>query len=194
MQIPYTVDARPDTGWTNGQLAMWLFLASEVMLFGALFSSYVILRAGATEWPTDALSLGAAAVNTVVLLASSFTLVRAAAAARASADGGHRLMLTLTIVLALVFLGIKSFEYREHWAAQEFPATNTFFATYYTLTGFHALHIASGVAVLLYLLGPGARLQRAAPAHFTRRLEYLSLYWFFVDAVWLCLVGLLYVW
>src|SRR5690606_16700800 len=92
------------------------------------------------------------AINTLVLFASSFTLARSIAALRAGASGRHRLFLLATIGLALVFLAIKSFEYREHLLRNEVPATSTFFALYYTLTGFHALHIAGGIVVMVYLL------------------------------------------
>ena len=79
MEIPYTTEVRPDTGLTNPKLGIWLFLASEVMLFGSLFSSYVLLRSGAPTWPVqhEVLSVPLAALNTVVLIASSVTMVMA---------------------------------------------------------------------------------------------------------------------
>src|SRR5262245_63483113 len=82
MEIPYTTEARPDTGLTNPKLGIWLFLASEVMLFGSLFSSYALLRSGAPTWPvqSEILSVPLAALNTVVLIASSVTMVLAWAA------------------------------------------------------------------------------------------------------------------
>src|SRR5215470_12671941 len=77
MEIPYTVEVRPDTGLVNGKLGVWLFLASEVMLFGALFSSLILLRVGSTEWPHgyQELNVPLGAVNTVILIASSVTMV-----------------------------------------------------------------------------------------------------------------------
>ncbi len=192
MEIPYTVEARPDTGWTNGKLAMWLFLASEVMLFGALFSSYVILRAGATDWPRESLNVGAASVNTLLLLASSLMISKARAAATGGDWPSHRRWLWTTVVLGFVFLGIKSFEYSEHLAHGEYPSNSTFLAVYFTLTGFHALHIVGGLLVMLYLLGPGARLYTRNPRHFVNRVECTALYWHFVDVIWLCLFTLLY--
>ena len=79
MEIPYTVEVRPDTGLSNGKLGVWLFLASEVMLFAALFSSYILLRVGSTEWPhgSEELSVPLAFFNTVVLISSSVTMVMA---------------------------------------------------------------------------------------------------------------------
>jgi heme/copper-type cytochrome/quinol oxidase subunit 3 len=72
LEIPYTVEARPDTGLTNGKIAIWLFLASEVMLFGALFASYILIRAGATSWPRGdtILNVPLATFNTIVLITS----------------------------------------------------------------------------------------------------------------------------
>ena len=77
MEIPYIVETRPDTGLANGKLGIWLFLASEVMLFGALFSTYIILRVGAPEWPHGELSVLLGAINTVILISSSVTMVMA---------------------------------------------------------------------------------------------------------------------
>ena len=81
IEIPFTVHARPDTGVYNGKLGIWLFLASEVMLFGALFSTLILLRTGATVWPHgwEVLNVPLATVNTFVLIASSVTVVLATA-------------------------------------------------------------------------------------------------------------------
>ena len=79
MEVPYTVENRPDTGLYNAKVGIWLFLASEVMLFGALFSSYILLRVGALEghWPTELLNVPIGTVNTMVLILSSVTVVMA---------------------------------------------------------------------------------------------------------------------
>src|SRR5213079_2667126 len=110
MNIPYTVEARPDTGLPNGKLGIWLFLASEVMLFGALFSTYILLRVGAVEWPHGELSVVLGTINTI---SSSVTMVMAWASLKMNNWGRHRLFLSLTFLLALVFLFIKYFEYSE---------------------------------------------------------------------------------
>ena len=93
MEIPYTVEARPDTGLTNGKLGIWLFLASEVMLFGALFSTYILLRVGAPEWPHGELSVPLGTINTVILISSSVTMVMAWASLKMNNWGKHRLYL-----------------------------------------------------------------------------------------------------
>jgi heme/copper-type cytochrome/quinol oxidase subunit 3 len=192
MNIPYAVEPRPDTGLTNGRLGVWLFLASEAMLFAGLFSSYALLRTGATEWPEHALPVGMAAFNTAVLITSSMTMVAAWAALKARDWSRHRAYLAATVVLGALFLLIKLVEYREHWSAGELPSTNTFFAIYYTLTAVHALHIMGGLVVMSYFLGPGSMLWSVNQEWFTNRIEAVGLYWHFVDFMWIFLFPLLY--
>src|SRR5258705_6513426 len=152
MNIPYTVEERPDTGLTNGKLGIWLFLASEVMLFGALFSTYIILRTGAPEWPHGELNVWLGMANTFILIASSVTMVMAWASLKLNDWGKHRLYLALTIGLAALFLVNKYFEYSEHLANKEGPAHSTFFAIYWTLTGLHGLHIIGGIILIGFLI------------------------------------------
>lgn len=192
MDIPYIVDARPDTGLHNGKLGIWLFLASEVMLFGALFSTYIILRMGAPTWPHQSLSVPMAAFNTVVLITSSVTMVMAWASLKLNNFGKHRMYLGLTIALSAVFLVVKYFEYAHHLDLGEGPSFNTFYAIYFTLTGLHGLHIIGGIVVMGYFLGPGAALWKKNPEMFTNRIEATGLYWHFVDLVWIFLFPVLY--
>ena len=192
MDIPYTVETRPDTGLYNGKLGIWLFLASEVMLFGGLFSSYMLIRTGSSTWPQHALSVPMATVNTVVLVSSSITMVMAWASLKMNQWSQHRRYLTLTMLLALVFLVVKGFEYREHLRAGEGPSHDTFFALYFTLTGVHLLHIVGGLVLMAYFLGPGAKLWTRSPEQFTNRIEATGLYWHFVDLVWIFLFPVLY--
>jgi heme/copper-type cytochrome/quinol oxidase subunit 3 len=192
MNIPYTVEERPDTGLANGKLGIWLFLASEVMLFGALFSTYIILRVGATEWPHGELNIPLGAVNTVILISSSVTMVMAWASLKMNEWGKHRFYLIATFLLAAVFLVNKYFEYSAHFATGEVPARSTFLAIYFTMTGLHGLHILGGMIVMAYLLGPGAKLWKHNPDQFANRIEYTGLYWHFVDLVWIFLFPVLY--
>jgi cytochrome c oxidase subunit 3 len=192
VNIPYTVEARPDTGLPNGKLGIWLFLASEVMLFGALFSTYIILRTGAPEWPHGELSIPLGAINTVILISSSVTMVMAWASLKLNLWGRHRLYLLGTWVLAAIFLINKYFEYSEHFGKGEGPWHSTFFAIYFTLTGLHGLHILGGMIVMTYLLGPGAKLWKTNPDQFANRIEFTGLYWHFVDLVWIFLFPVLY--
>jgi cytochrome c oxidase subunit 3 len=192
MNIPYTVEARPDSGLTNGKFGIWLFLASEVMLFGALFSTYIILRNGAVEWPHGELNVWLGMANTFILIGSSVTMVMAWASLKMHDWGKHRLYLISTFVLAGIFLVNKYFEYSDHFRRGEGPWHNTFLAIYYTLTGLHGLHIVGGMVVMAYLIGPGASLYRRNPDQFTNRVEYTGLYWHFVDLVWIFLFPVLY--
>ena len=192
MNIPYTVTERPDTGLTNGKLGIWLFLASEVMLFGALFSTYIILRTGAPEWPHGELNIMLGAVNTVILITSSVTMVMAWASLKLKDWAKHRLYLIATFLLAGVFLVNKYFEYKDHFEKGETPAHSTFTAIYFTLTGLHGIHILGGMIVMLYFLGPGTKLWKKNPDQFTNRIEYTGLYWHFVDLVWIFLFPVLY--
>jgi len=175
MNIPYVVDERPDSGLTNGKLGVWLFLASEVMLFGALFSTYIILRTGAVDWPHGELNVWLGMANTFILIGSSVTMVMAWASLKMHDFGKHRLYLTLTFVLAAVFLVNKYFEYSDHLSRGEGPWHSTFLAIYYTLTGLHGLHIIGGMIVMAYLLGPGAALYKKNPDQFTNRVENTGL-------------------
>ena len=192
MNIPYTVEERPDTGLANGKLGIWLFLASEVMLFGALFSTYILLRVGAAEWPHHELNVPLGAINTVLLISSSVTMVMAWASLKMHQWGRHRLFLALTVILALVFLVNKYFEYMAHFRSGEGPWHSTFLAIYFTMTGLHGLHILGGIVVMLYFLGPGAKLWKTNPEQFANRIEYTGLYWHFVDLVWIFLFPVLY--
>lgn len=112
MEIPYTVTARPDTGLYNAKVGIWLFLASEVMLFGGLFSSYVFLRIGADfPWPFHELKVLPGFINTMVLIVSSVSVVAAWAALKARRYGWFQINMVITLLCALGFMGIKSFEY-----------------------------------------------------------------------------------
>src|SRR6187455_1092388 len=106
MQIPYTTELRPDTGLTNPKLGVWLFLASEVMLFGSLFSSYALLRAGAPSWPDQSsiVNVPLATLNTLVLIASSVTMVMAWASLKGRSLPKFRLYMGLTLLCGAIFL------------------------------------------------------------------------------------------
>jgi len=194
MEIPYTVEARPDTGLTNGKLGIWLFLASEVMLFGALFASYVMLRVGNEHWPPGAtyLNIPLATLNTVILISSSVTMVLAWAALAKNDFKKFRVFMAITILCGFGFLIVKYFEYSAKFHHELFPSTNTFLAIYFTLTGLHMLHVIGGMAVNSYLWGPGSALWKTDPVHFTNRVENSGLFWHLVDLVWIFLFPILY--
>src|SRR5947199_8839635 len=189
MEIPFAAAERPDTGLNNGQIGIWLFLASEVMLFGALFASYLMLRIGATVWPRgdSILNVPLATVNTIVLISSSATMVMAWASLKRNDFGHFRLSQWLTILARLCFLGIKYVEYSAKFHHGLLPSKNTFLAIYFTLTGLHGLHVIGGMVVNGYFLGPGSKMFKTQPERFTNRVEVAGLYWHFVDLVWLFL-------
>ena len=194
MEIPYTVEPRPDTGVNNVKLGIWLFLTSEVMLFGALFASYILLRNGSTDWPQGAeyLNIPMATINTFVLIGSSVTMVMAWASLMRNDFSKFRLYMALTILAGMVFLVIKYFEYTEKFSHHYYPSTNTFLAIYFTMTGLHALHVIGGSAVNAYLFGPGAKMFKSKPQQFTNRVEAAGLFWHLVDLIWIFLFPVLY--
>ena len=194
MEIPYTTAVRRDTGLTNPKLGIWLFLASEVMLFGSLFSAYALLRSGSPSWPDQAatLSVPLATVNTVILIASSVTMVLAWAALRGLNLARYRLYMGLTLLGGALFLVVKAFEYGDKFSHGLYPATNNFLALYFTLTGLHAIHVIAGMVANAFLWLPGTRMWPRDPVRFTNRVEVAGIYWHFVDLVWIFLFPVLY--
>ena len=124
MLIPYTVQPREDTGLFNAKFGIWLFLSSEVMLFGSLFSSYILLRVSSVHWPlgVEILNIPIGAFNTVVLISSSVTMVLAWVALKENNLPRSRLMLGLTILCAVTFLFVKSYEYGQKFGGGHIPA------------------------------------------------------------------------
>ncbi len=191
-------------------LGLWIFLVTEAMLFGAVLTAFVVYRAAYTaafDAGSRHLIVAAGAINTAVLLASSFTMalaVRAAALGRSRACAG---LLLLTVGLGLVFLGIKAYEYTTEyheglvpWAGFDFDRwagtgiapgqVQLFFMFYFALTGLHAVHMVIGLGVVLVMAARAAA-GRFSPAYSTP-VELTGLYWHFVDIVWIFLFPLLY--
>lgn len=194
IEIPYNVEERPDTGLFNAKLGIWLFLASEVMLFGALFSTYVLLRVGSEAWEHGAeiLNVPLATVNTMVLIASSVTMVMSWASLQMKNLARFRLFMGLTFLCGLAFLVIKYFEYSAKFEHGLLPSKSTFMAIYFTMTALHGLHVIGGMIVNGYLWGPGTKMWLTEPQRFTNRVEVAGLYWHFVDLVWIFLFPTLY--
>lgn len=133
MAIPYTTEIREDTGLYNGKLGMWLFLASEVMLFGALFSAYVFLRIGAREgdWPHGLLNIPLGAFNTLVLITSSLTVALSWTSLKMGDFQRYRRFQYVTLACATAFLGIKSYEYYDKFNHYEIWLNKPFTAKEY---------------------------------------------------------------
>ena len=186
--IPYTIERRAETGMNNVTLGMWLFIASEVMLFGALFSAYVLLRVSAPDWPSGltVLRLDYGLANTLVLFVMTLALWQGRRAALPAA----RRHLLVASALAVVFLVVKAVEYSGEIGRGLVPSVSTFFAVYFTLTGLHALHVVAGLVANLWAYAGAPKVGEPL----TRgRLRSLRLYWAFVDIVWLVILVLMYV-
>ncbi|MEP6822493.1 MAG: heme-copper oxidase subunit III [Chthoniobacterales bacterium] len=289
MDIPYTTTARPDTGLWNAKIGIWLFLASEVMLFGGLFSAYIFLRLDALpgNWPHGLLNVPVGTMNTAILIASSVTVVLAWAALKMRQFTRYKIYMGITILCGIIFLFVKLYfewpdkfhhfgafirpdrlekyeqylgnhhllekgleprleitghlhnhealedanikEYeiqldpvyaaptdpasdRPHFwplarsekiahiakedverAGMFIPKHSTFFATYFTITGLHGLHVLGGVIVFTYFWLPiGANLYKRNPEHLANRVEVAGLFWHFVDLVWIFVFPLFY--
>jgi cytochrome c oxidase subunit 3 len=126
MDIPYTVQARPDTGIYNAKLGIWLFLASEVMLFGGLFSAYVLLRVGADPgtWPHGWQNVALGTVNTLVLALSAITTLMAWVACKVGQFGKFKFFHACTLLLATGFVVIHLTEYHDDLTHYEIHLTN----------------------------------------------------------------------
>ena len=188
------VAPRTATGVPNGKLGMWVFLASEVMFFTGLIVAYVVLRmSNGAAWagPEGHLSVPLGTLNTLILICSSTTIVMALAADAEQKVAALRGWLLATILLGSAFVAIKvGVEYASKFAHAIYPSTSIFWACYFTITGFHVLHVLGGIifntVVLAYTVNPATWAQQR------RRLEWAGLYWHFVDIVWIFLFPMLY--
>lgn len=172
-------------------MGVWWFLASEITVFGGLMVSYVVVRLGGSGWSAAAahLNFSLALVNTFVLLTSSLTMVLAFKAVEEKDPKGLRTYLGLTILMGLVFLFIKVFEYSGEILEGFTPAAGIFWSFYYGMTGLHALHVVGGL-VVNSILWVAAVKDMLRPNE--QRVELAGLYWHFVDIVWIFLFPLLY--
>lgn len=196
--MPATAEPAPKGGISGGMLAMMLFIGSEVMLFGSLFAAYFFIRFNvAEEWPPIAnngepftLPVLLTGVNTAILVASSFTLHWAEHRLKHYNDRkGLERGLLVTILLGLTFLAIQINEYIHLGFT---PQDQAFSGAFYTLTGFHGLHVALGGTLLILCYIRIVRARDFSPQWATP-LTAASLYWHFVDVVWVILFVLVYI-
>ena len=195
IEIPYNVKPREETGLYNAKLGIWLFLASEIMLFGGLFSAYILLRVGSPVWPPSGethLNIPLATLNTFNLILSSWTIVKSWISLKENNIKGFKVFMGITLLCSILFLVIKYFEYSAKFHHGIFPSTDNFFGIYFTLTGLHGLHVIGGLILNYYLWGPGIKMWETEPERFTNRIEVAGLYWHFVDLVWIFLFPTLY--
>jgi cytochrome c oxidase subunit 3 len=283
MEIPYTISTRPDTGLWNAKIGIWLFLASEVMLFGGLFSAYIFLRLDAAPgmWPHGLLNVPVGMGNTAILIISSVTVVLAWAALKMRRYRAYWWYMLATISCGVIFLVVKlayewpqKFEHfgafikpaalekyeqylgnhrriekgleprieitghlheqtatdyevaldalnadpdnpsndRPHFlprpvtdkiakiekedverATMFFPTHSAYFASYFTITGLHGLHVLGGVLVFIYMWLPvSKKVYQRNPEHLANRVEVSGLFWHFVDLIWIFVFPLFY--
>ena len=198
----------------TASLGMWVFLAQEIMFFGGMFCAYLVYRYkffGDFGAASQTLDIRWGALNTAVLICSSLTVVLAVRAAQLGKRKALVGWLVFTIVLGLVFLGIKGIEYAEKFEKHHVPGPSfafsgtvpshpdlpvnphhaeMFFSLYFAMTGMHALHMIVGVGLfgaLTYFAWRG----KYSPGYYTP-IENAGLYWHFVDIIWIYLFPLLY--
>lgn len=186
-------DLDPVTEYQSSKLGMWLFLGTEVLLFGGLFAAYALFRA---KFPALfheqhlELNVTFGAVNTVVLIFSSLTMALAVAASKKGETGRVLTFLAITIFCALVFGVNKYFEYGAKFSHHIYPDTNIFFALYFMMTGLHMIHVFAGIALLSVLFVLTRR--GVFTAEYNTPIELGGLYWHLVDLIWIYLFPLLY--
>lgn len=190
-------------------LGMWAFLATEILIFGGIFTGYTVYRA---RYPADFaiasqhLNIVIAAVNTVVLLTSSLTMALSVRAVQTDQRRKLLICMTLTAVLGTMFLALKAVEYYDDyekhlvpgmafqnadWPSDEIAAhVKLFLMFYYIMTGLHAIHLIIGIGVLA-VMTELARRKWFSPDYYSP-IENWGLYWHFVDIVWIFLLPLLY--
>lgn len=189
----------------TAELGMWVFIATEVMFFGALIFGYFLYRfsypAAFAEAGKDAV-LWCGTVNLALLMTSSLTMVLAL---HAASEGQQRALmgwLAATALLGLIFIGIKGYEYVSDYEDQvvpairfmlkphEAPAGELFWFFYFVATGIHAIHLSIGIGCVLHMMRKAAR-HELSPAYHAP-LEVVGLYWSFVDTVWIFLYPAIY--
>ena len=192
MSEPTTTHPEPiQTGLDNRKLGMWIFLASEVMLFSALIGAFLTIKAGSPPNANHVLNIPLTAVNTFVLIISSTTVVMALSSIQ---DGNKRRLLAYliaTLLLGATFLSIQVFEYRNLILDHGFtPSSSPFAGAFYTVTGLHGFHVFIGLIVCAWLIYQAAKQRFTAEEH--GRVEVFGLYWHFVDIVWIVLFTIIY--
>jgi heme/copper-type cytochrome/quinol oxidase subunit 3 len=180
------------TGLPNTKLAMWLFLASDCLLFGALISAYVLYRGSSVvgPYPGDVFDIPYTSVSSFVLLASSLTMVLALAAIQRGEIGRMRVWLLATALLGMTFVGGQVYEFTSFYREGLTLSTNLFGTTFYVLTGFHGTHVGVGILMLLSLVSMSFT-GRITPRD-TMAVELVGLYWHFVDIVWIVIFTVVY--
>ena len=176
----------------RAKFAIWLFLATEVMFFTGLIGTYLVLRIGTSTWPDpeQRLAVGITAANTFLLITSSWTMVKGLHAIQKGDQKGLVRWLACTVVGGALFVSVQVYEYLELIHHGSLPKVDIFWSTFYTMTGFHGLHVVVGVIWLLAIWVSAVRGKFTAQNYL--RVELAGLYWHFVDLVWVLLFTIVY--
>jgi cytochrome c oxidase subunit 3/cytochrome o ubiquinol oxidase subunit 3 len=180
------------SGISNVKLGMWLFLGSECLLFGGLISTYMLYRGRVGQGPTPSqvFDIPFTSVSSFVLLMSSLTMVLAVSSATKKDDRGTTLWLTVTALLGATFVGGQVYEFTAFKSEGLGFGTSLFGSSFYTLTGFHGVHVTVGIIMLMALVGVVQRGE--IPGSKAETIEMIGLYWHFVDIVWIVIFTLIY--
>ena len=203
LQVQFDTEAQQKDASTLG---MWIFLITEVMFFGGMFTAYTVYRraySDAFAVASASLNVTIGAINTAVLLVSSFTMVMAVRAAQLGQRRMIVLFLVLTLIFGGIFLGVKAYEWNEKFEQHHVPGPSfhldgvpqqghaqLFFSLYFAMTGLHAAHMVIGVGLISWLIWL-ARKGRFT-AEYNTPVDIAGLYWHFVDIIWIFLFPLLY--
>lgn len=181
------------TGVTHAKLAMWIFLASDCLFFGAFISAYMLYRGrsiGSGPTQRDLFDIPFTSATSFILLMSSLTMVLALAAIQRGDHRRVRIWLLATALLGATFIGGQVFEFTEFTRQGLHVDTNLFGSTFFLLTGFHGAHVTIGIIWLLSLWGMSSR--GRLPQSKAESVEIAGLYWHFVDVVWIVLFTIIY--
>jgi cytochrome c oxidase subunit 3/cytochrome o ubiquinol oxidase subunit 3 len=180
------------TGLDHTKLAMWAFLSSECLLFGGLISTYLLYRnrPGSGPRPSDVYDIPFTSISSFVLLMSSLTMVLALAAIQRGEHHKLRVWLTATALLGMTFVAGQVFEFTVFVKEGVTVKTNTASSAFFVLTSFHGAHVTVGILMLLSLVG--LSLRGRLPTERSTAVEYVGLYWHFVDIVWIVIFTLVY--
>ncbi len=180
------------TGLSNNKLGMWLFLGSECLLFGGLISTYMLYRGRHSEnlGPDQLWDIPFTSASSFVLLMSSLTMVLAVSSAKRGDDRNTKLWLAVTALLGSLFVAGQVYEFTTFYREGLGYTTSLFSSSFYTLTGFHGVHVSVGIIMLLSLVGMITKGRIHGDKAET--VELIGLYWHFVDIVWILIFTLVY--
>jgi heme/copper-type cytochrome/quinol oxidase subunit 3 len=180
------------TGLSNNKLGMWLFLGSECLLFGGLISTYMLYRGRHSEnlGPDQLWDIPFTSSSSFVLLMSSLTMVLAVSSAKRADDRNTKLWLSITALLGSLFVAGQVYEFTTFYREGLGYTTSLFSSSFFTLTGFHGVHVSVGIIMLLSLVGMITKGRISGDK--AEVVELIGLYWHFVDIVWILIFTLVY--